>query len=53
MGKCSKKILTYIRLPELKRKKIALVLTDDQRRLLDLLATGIEGEEPTVLAGRR
>ncbi|MCP1517014.1 hypothetical protein J2Y74_001324 [Pseudomonas migulae] len=53
MGKSSKKSPTKIRLPALERKKIALVLTDSQRRLLEILATGIEGEEPDVLAGRR
>jgi hypothetical protein len=53
MGKSSKKSPTKNRLPALERKKIALVLTDSQRRLLEILATGIEGEEPDVLAGRR
>ncbi|MBK5416655.1 hypothetical protein [Pseudomonas sp. TH31] len=33
------------------RKQIALELTASQRRLLQILATGIEGE-PDVLAGR-
>ncbi|MCP1500286.1 hypothetical protein J2Y86_004993 [Pseudomonas migulae] len=53
MGRSSKKSPTKNRLPALERKKIALVLTDSQRRLLEILATGIEGEEPNVLAGRR
>ncbi|MGL6241896.1 hypothetical protein [Pseudomonas sp.] len=33
-------------------KAIAVELTDSQRRLLQILVTGIEGEEPSLLAGR-
>lgn len=33
-------------------KAVAGELTASQRRLLQLLVTGIEGEEPNLLAGR-
>lgn len=53
MGTPNKKKPTNIRLSTLVRKQNALVLTDSQRRTLEVLATGIEGDEPNVLAGRR
>lgn len=53
MGKSIKKSPTIKRSSALERKQIALVLTASQRRILQIIATGIEGEEPDVLAGRR
>lgn len=53
MSKSSKKSPTKKSSSALARKQTALVLTDSQRRILQILATGIEGEEPNVLAGRR
>ncbi|MDZ5434027.1 hypothetical protein T3H00_15310 [Pseudomonas fluorescens] len=53
MSKSSKKSPSKKHSSALVRKQTALVLTDSQRRILQILATGIEGEEPNVLAGRR
>lgn len=33
-------------------KQSVMALTDSERRLLKIIATGIEGEEPNLLAGR-
>ena len=51
MGKFVKKSPTRKRSPATARKQIAVELTASERRILQILATGIEGE-PDLLAGR-
>ena len=53
MGKSIKKSPTRKRSSTPERKQVAVELTASERRILQLIATGIEGEEPNVLAGRR
>jgi hypothetical protein len=51
MGKVIKKSPTRKRSSTPERKQGAVVLTASERRILQLIATGIEGEEPSLLAG--
>jgi hypothetical protein len=53
MRKMIKKSSSRKRSPATENKNVVADLTDSERRLLQLIATGIEGEEPNVLAGRR
>ena len=53
MGKSTSKASIKKRSSALPRKQVALMPTASQRQLLHILATGIEGEEPNLLAGRR
>jgi hypothetical protein len=53
MRKMIKKSSSRKRSPTTENKNVVAELTDSERRLLQLIATGIEGEEPNVLAGRR
>ncbi|MGW8465291.1 hypothetical protein [Pseudomonas sp. CLCA07] len=52
MGKPIKKSPTRKRSSTPERKQVAVELTASERRILQLIATGIEGEEPSLLAGR-
>lgn len=53
MRKMIKKSSSRKRSPATENKNVVAQLTDSERRLLKIIATGIEGEEPNVLAGRR
>ena len=52
MGKLIKKSPTRKRSSTPERKQVAVELTASERRILQLIATGIEGDEPSLLAGR-
>lgn len=52
MGKLMKKSPTKKCSSAAERKQVAVKLTASQRRILQIIATGIEGEEPSLLAGR-
>jgi hypothetical protein len=53
MRKMIKKSSSRKRSPATENENVVAQLTDSERRLLKIIATGIEGEEPNVLAGRR
>jgi hypothetical protein len=52
MGKLIKKSPTKKRSSSPERKQVAVELTASERRILQIIATGIEGDEPSLLAGR-